>query len=117
MKIYPGSVLNSFQKMKSFPQLQSNIISWAYQRGILDHSTARAQLLKAFSEMGELADADIKGNDIEKLDAIGDVLVCLTIYAEMNGMTLHTALAVAWDAIKDRKGRTIPGGAFVKERE
>jgi len=38
------------------------ISQWAEDRGIYDHSTSNAQLLKAMSEMGELADAEIKNN-------------------------------------------------------
>ena len=40
-------------------QLEQNIIQWAAERGIYEHSTIEAQALKAVSEMGELADAVI----------------------------------------------------------
>ena len=38
----------------TFEQLTRNVQEWAAARGIYEHSSARAQLLKAFSEMGEL---------------------------------------------------------------
>ena len=44
----------------TFEQLTRNVQEWAFERGIYEHSNARAQLLKAFSEMGELADAEIE---------------------------------------------------------
>ena len=44
----------------TFEQLTRNVQEWAAARGIYAHSSARAQLLKAFSEMGELADAEIE---------------------------------------------------------
>ena len=44
----------------TFEQLTRNVQEWAAARGIYEHSSARAQLLKAISEMGELADAEIE---------------------------------------------------------
>lgn len=97
--------------------LTKQITDWARERGIYKHSTAYAQLLKAFSEMGELADAEIKNDHLEKVDAIGDVVVCLINYAEMSGVRFSAAVAAAYDEIKDRKGHMVPGGAFVKETD
>jgi len=91
------------------------ISQWAEDRGIYDHSTSNAQLLKAMSEMGELADAEIKNNHRNKVDAVGDVVVCLVSYAEITGFSFTDAVASAYKEIKDRKGRMVPGGAFVKE--
>lgn len=101
----------------TFSQLEDNVLIWSCDRGILAHSTPAAQLLKAVSEMGELADAEIKGGKDEKMDAVGDVMVCLMNYAEMNCFDLTSALESAWNEIKDRNGRMVPGGAFVKDEE
>lgn len=95
--------------------LIDKIENWAEARGIYTHSTAQAQLLKAVSEMGELADAEIKNDRDARIDAVGDVLVCLTNYCAMRGLSMHVCLASAWDQIKDRKGHMVPGGAFVKD--
>jgi NTP pyrophosphatase (non-canonical NTP hydrolase) len=103
--------------MNDLNELRVLISKWAYDRGIYEHSTANAQLLKAMSEMGELADAEIKGLDGDKIDAIGDIVVCLINYAEMSGFTLNAAVAMAYEEIKDRKGRMVKGGAFVKEED
>ena len=59
----------------------NNVQGWAEDRGIYEHSTPEAQLLKALSELGELADAEIKGDKEAMIDAIGDVAVCIINYA------------------------------------
>ena len=99
----------------TFEQLTRNVQEWSAARGIYEHSSARAQLLKAFSEMGELADAEIEDDGIAAADAVGDVLVCLINFCVMRGLNITDCLAAAWDEIKDRKGRMVPGGAFVKD--
>ena len=67
----------------TFDEFKNNVEQWAAERGIYEHSTPQAQLLKALSELGELADAVIK-NDIEGIkDGVGDVAVCMVNYARM----------------------------------
>ena len=100
----------------TFEQLAGNVQEWAAARGIYAHSNARAQLLKAFSEMGELSDAEIMGDSDAAADAVGDVLVCLINFCAMRDFDITGCLAGAWDEIKDRKGRVAPGGAFVKDK-
>lgn len=92
-----------------------NVQSWADTRGIYDHSTSTAQLLKAISEVGELADAHAKNDRKEVIDAIGDVMVCLVNYCAMEDLTLEQCCESAWNEIKNRKGRMIEGGVFVKD--
>ena len=163
-----------------FNEFKSNVQRWAAERGIYEHSSTEAQLMKALSELGELADAIIKGDDEALKDAVGDVAVCVVNAAHMEGVELdivpdliaaiddgavaimddmpqyvvgliaegvggwltgdrdtddtfiaplaalsalctHKGLdfmdccEVAWLSIRDRKGRMVPGGAFVKE--
>ena len=69
--------------MLIFEQFQTNVQQWSEAHGIYAHSTALAQALKAVSEVGELADATIKGDIDELRDAIGDVAVCLVNVAYM----------------------------------
>ena len=99
----------------TFEQFATNVKQWASDRGIYAHSTRHAQALKAVSEMGELADAVIKGDQAALKDAIGDVIVCLVNLAEMSGLDVVECCEGAWHEIKDRKGRMVEGGAFVKE--
>jgi len=96
-------------------ELEPLIATWANDRGIYEHSNATAQLLKAVSEMGELADAEVKNENAEQIDAVGDIVVCLINYAHMRGFSVREALESAYNEIKDRKGYMVPGGAFVKE--
>jgi len=101
----------------SLEELEIFIRHWAEDRGIYDHSTPEAQTLKAVSEMGELADNILKGRHDAAKDDIGDIVVCLINVAAMLGTDLNECLQVAWDEIKDRKGRMVPGGAFVKDSD
>lgn len=99
----------------NFNELQEKVLGWAFTRGIMQHSNPKAQLLKAVSELGELCDAEVKEQHGQIIDGIGDVIVCLIIYAEMNGVDLTICLNAAYNEIKDRKGKMVEGGAFVKE--
>lgn len=89
--------------------------SWAEDRGILEHSTPSAQLLKTMSELGELADATAKHDVAGVIDGIGDVLVTLIIYSRLANLSIAGCLEHAYEQIKDRKGRLSAGGVFVKE--
>lgn len=99
----------------NFKELEQLVTQWAADRGILHNSTPHSQLLKTMSELGELADATIKDEMDGVTDGLGDVLVTLIIYAEMQGLDLTECLGKAYDVIKDRKGKMSAGGAFVKE--
>lgn len=101
--------------MHTLDQLETLIRAWAAERGIYEHSTPQAQTLKAVSEMGELADNILKGRYSLAADDIGDIAVCLISVAAMTGTSLQECLQVAYDSIKDRKGRMSPSGAFIKE--
>ena len=87
--------------------------TWSKTRGILKYSSPQAQGLKLVSEMGELADNIAKGRDVQ--DDIGDCLVVLNNLALMHETTLENCLAVAYEDIKDRKGKMNPNGVFIKE--
>src|SRR5690625_4084565 len=62
-----------------------NVQNWSRERGIYEHSTPDAQLLKALSEVGELADAYIKQDAEGIVDGIGDIAVCLVNHQTMVG--------------------------------
>lgn len=96
-------------------ELEVAVQQWSRARGIIPLATLNSQLLKAVSEMGELADAVAKGQVAETRDAIGDVTVCLINLAYLSGSSLRECLELAYSEIKDRKGRLLPNGVFVKE--
>lgn len=98
----------------SYREVELQVIRWAEDRRIIPNGTPTSQLLKAVSEMGELADAEGK-RDIGKIkDAVGDVLVCLINYCALRDIDMVECLAGAYDEIKDRRGTLMPDGTFVK---
>ena len=97
-----------------FEEIQEDVLIWAGERGLLNEENSGKQLLKTVSEVGELADAFIKVDDEEIVDAIGDVVVCLTILAEQLDLDIVGCFEVAYEVIKDRSGQTVDG-VFIKE--
>lgn len=97
-------------------ELIEKVLTWSYDRNIIDGSDFYRQYMKAQSEMGELADALLKGNKDETRDAIGDVLVCLINLSEQCDLSLNECLEAAYNEIKDRKGVMFQG-IFVKDTD
>jgi NTP pyrophosphatase (non-canonical NTP hydrolase) len=92
------------------------VIRWAEARGIVANSDSKTQLLKAVSEIGELADAIIKRDRPAIIDGIGDVLVCLIVVGTLEDTDLTKCLEAAYSEIKDRKGYLNKDGVFVKQQ-
>lgn len=99
----------------SYAAVENNIIIWSQQRKIIPNSTPEVQLLKAMSEMGELADATIKKDKEAIVDAVGDVMVCLVNYCALQDLNLVDCMEVAYDQIKNRRGTLLPNGVFQKD--
>ena len=106
--------LNRKQNM-SYEAVEIEVIRWAEARRIIPNAKPYTQLLKAFSEMGELADAEIKEDMPEIKDAVGDVMVCLINYCALKDISLVQCLEGAYQEIKDRKGTLMPNGVFIKQ--
>lgn len=98
----------------SYEQTELQVVMWGEKRGIVQNSDSKTQLLKAFSEMGELADAITKRDRDGIIDGLGDVLVCLTMVAAIEDVDLKSCFASAYDQIKDRKGY-FKEGVFIKD--
>lgn len=99
----------------SYANIEMKIIQWAEARKIIPNSTPDTQLLKAMSELGELADATIKKDRAGIIDGVGDVMVCLVNYCALQDINLVDCMTEAYDEIKHRKGTLMPNGVFVKE--
>ena len=97
---------------KNLNEYEENSLIWARERGILQNSSAKVQYIKLMEEAGELASNLLKGKSVK--DDIGDMLVVLTLMANMEDTTLGECWDVAWNDIKDRKGFLMPDGNFVK---
>ena len=54
-----------------------------------------------------------KDNQVEFVDAIGDMVVVLTNMAMLGGTSIETCIDAAYDEIKNRKGKMV-NGTFVK---
>ena len=99
----------------SWAMTELEVIRWAEARGIVANSDSKTQLLKAVSEMGELADAIIKRDRPAIVEGIGDVLVCLILVGTLEDTDLTKCLEAAYSEIKDRKGYLNKNGVFVKQ--
>lgn len=99
----------------SYKEVELKVLRWAEARKIIPNAKPHSQLLKAMSEMGELADAEGKGDRDAIKDAVGDVMVCLINYCALHDIDLVDCLWGAYEEIKDRKGTLMPSGVFVKE--
>jgi NTP pyrophosphatase (non-canonical NTP hydrolase) len=99
----------------SYQAVEIKIIQWAEARKIIPNSTPETQLLKAVSELGELADATIKKDREGIVDGVGDVMVCLVSYCALQDIDLVKCIESAYDEIKDRKGTLLANGVFVKD--
>lgn len=91
-----------------------NIRRWALARNLIEGSTPEKQFTKLIEEIGELATGLAKKRDDLVMDGIGDAVVVLTILAAQRGVNIEACIDMAWDEIKDRKGRMVDG-VFVKE--
>ena len=98
----------------SYANVEMKVIQWAEARRIIPNAKPHTQLMKAVSEMGELCDAELKGNMPMIKDGVGDVLVCLINYCALKDINLVNCIEEAYEQIKDRKGTTLPDGTFVK---
>lgn len=88
------------------------IEQWHFDRNLINGATDKDQVLKLAQELGELSDNVCKGNDIR--DDLGDMMVVMINIMVRNQITMEECLEVAYNDIKDRKGRMVDG-IFVKE--
>lgn len=97
-----------------YTKLETLVIDWAKEKGILEKGNPQAQAEKTLEEVQELLDAIAVNDKAEIEDALGDILVTIIIQAEMQGVELKKCLKGAYDIISKRKGVMIEG-QFVKE--
>lgn len=97
-----------------FENIEQNVIKWGNDRNLLDADNAQKQLLKTMAELGELADAELKKDHKEIKDGIGDVIVTLTMVANINNLNLTECYKHSYEEIRNRTGKTV-GGTFIKD--
>ena len=93
---------------------KGRIKQWAADRNLIEGSTAFKQVRKLIEETEELAFALYENNVEETKDAIGDIQVVLAVMCAQLNIDIDECREIAWDQIKDRKGRMVDG-VFVKE--
>ena len=107
---------------KYYPKKEENgkttiemIKQWVIDRN-LHTGDARVQMCKTMEELGELASGINKNNKELQKDSIGDVVVTLICISLQLGLDFNECLEIAYNEIKDRKGKLI-NGVFVKESD
>jgi len=93
---------------------QELILKWAKDKGILDKSTATAQLGKLREEVGELEEEVLRGRISDAMLELGDVLVVSTLIAHFLGTDIDECMGLAHAKISKRTGR-MENGVFVKD--
>ena len=91
------------------------IRNWSVDRN-LHTADPTKQALKLGEEFGELFEGLAKGNKELTKDALGDMYVVMTILSQQLGFTIEDCIEIAYDEIKDRRGKMIDG-VFVKEAD
>lgn len=94
--------------------LVERIEDWAHARGLLDNANPDRQFLKLTEEVGELAAGMARGDSNEVQDAIGDIVVVLTILSYQLGVSLPACVKYAVEEIEGRTGTTV-NGVFIKD--
>tara|TARA_R100000935_G_scaffold57900_1_gene93130 strand:- start:2005 stop:2790 length:786 start_codon:yes stop_codon:yes gene_type:complete len=96
------------------PSIFDMIRVWAKDRGIYEKGNSQIQFIKLMEEAGELAQALLKQDKPEVIDAIGDMVVVLTNLAHLEGYKIENCIDSAYKEIQYRKGK-MTRGTFVKE--
>lgn len=96
------------------PNVYDLIRQWAHDKGIYKQGDVKTQYIKLMEEAGELAQAILKNDEAEFIDAIGDMVVVLTNLAALRDIHIEDCVTSAYDVIASRKGE-MKNGTFVKE--
>ena len=92
--------------------LENKVKQWIRDRNIHAQDPL-VQIAKLYEEVNELHQAMIKEDETEIIDALGDIQVVLTSISLQLDIELSKTLEVAYNVIKERKGKMI-NGTFVK---
>ena len=91
-------------------QSQFDLIrAWANERGLYAKGDTKTQTLKLMEEAGEICRAVLKNDHDQVIDGIGDCVVVLTNLAELINVPIEDCIDVAYDEIKNRKGKMVNG--------
>ena len=95
---------------------KERIKQWANDRNLIEGSSPIMQIAKLDEERQELLDALYAGSIADIKDAIGDIQVVLAVMCAQLVIDIDECREIAYEQIKDRKGRMVDG-MFVKEEQ
>jgi len=111
--IYNKAFYEEFYANKTTEYHELNIYDlirdWATEKGIYKSGDAKTQYVKLMEEAGELAQAILKNDEPEVIDAIGDMVVVLTNLAKLRGHNIEDCITSAYNVIKSRTGKMVDG--------
>ena len=96
-------------------ELIDSVVVWGKSHGITNPDKQTAKLME---ECGELAHEICRSryNSDELKDAIGDIVVVVTILADMLGIDIRDCYQMAYDTISKRDGESV-NGCFIKAND
>lgn len=104
----------------TFSDLITKINHWADKRN-LKQADPKIQWMRVTEEVGEIRDVLLKPTKFTEpnaalKDAIGDTLVTIIVLAHQLDLDVTECLDIAYEEIKNRKGKMV-NGTFVKEED
>jgi len=118
--IYNKAYHEAFMAEPAYPNTTKQVSvfelirEWADERGITKNGDVKTQYIKLLEETGELAEAILKDDQADIVDAIGDAVVVLTNLATLAGVNIEHCIDTAYGEISNRTGSMI-NGTFVKD--
>lgn len=112
------SYLLDYDTNNTFSELITKINEWADDRS-LKQADPKIQWMRVTEEVGEIRDVLLKPTKFTEpqaalKDAIGDTLVTIIVLAHQLDLDVTECLNIAYEEIKNRKGKMV-NGTFVKE--
>lgn len=114
------SYLLDYDTNNTFSELITKINEWADDRN-LKQADPKIQWMRVTEEVGEIRDVLLKPTKFTEpqaalKDAIGDTLVTIIVLAHQLDLDVAQCLGIAYEEIKNRKGKMV-NGTFVKEED
>lgn len=114
------SYLLGYDSDNTFSDLIDKVNDWADKRN-LKQADPKIQWMRITEEVGEIRDVLLKPTKFTEpqaalKDAIGDTLVTIIVLAHQLDLDVTECLGIAYDEIKNRKGKMV-NGTFVKEED
>jgi len=98
-------------------QTLNEVIQWAEEVGIIEHSTEFRQTLKVSEEWGEFCRCLFDNRREDAKIELGDVTIVCAIIAKLMGTDLEECMRRALEKNKSRKGKISKHGNYIKEED